>query len=149
MLNFTRWTPTLGLFFKWNDQKGPKIAHLGIFRHIVIALVNLQHCFFSDFISNALSSFQVPRHPRQWSHYKEAETMVHMSNARELVVSKASWGKPRKYPEILLPSRDHCRIASGFPKSAHGNQCGHRAHPFVCQWIHSVAYFVLASPHIF
>lgn len=29
--------------------------------------------------------------------------MVHMSSVRELVMNKASWGKPRKYPEILLP----------------------------------------------
>ena len=34
MLNFSRWTPTLGVFPKWNNQKVPKIAHLGIFRHI-------------------------------------------------------------------------------------------------------------------
>ena len=34
MSKFSRWTPTLGVRFKWNDQKGPKIAHLGIFRHI-------------------------------------------------------------------------------------------------------------------
>ena len=34
MLNFLRWTPTLGVFPKWNNQKVPKIAHLGIFRHI-------------------------------------------------------------------------------------------------------------------
>ena len=34
MLNFTRWTPTLGLLFKWNDQKGPKIAHFCVSSHI-------------------------------------------------------------------------------------------------------------------
>ena len=34
MLNFSRWTPTLGVSLKWNDQKRPKIAHFGIFRHI-------------------------------------------------------------------------------------------------------------------
>ena len=34
MLNFSRWTPTLGASLKWNDQKRPKLAHFGIFRHI-------------------------------------------------------------------------------------------------------------------
>ena len=34
MLNFSRWTPTLGASLKWNDQKRPKITHFGIFRHI-------------------------------------------------------------------------------------------------------------------
>ena len=34
MLNFSRWTTTLGVFPKWDNQKVPKIAHLGIFRHI-------------------------------------------------------------------------------------------------------------------
>ena len=34
MLNFSQWTPTLGVSLKWNDQKRPKIAHFDIFRHI-------------------------------------------------------------------------------------------------------------------
>ena len=34
MLNFSRWTPTLGVYFKWDSQKVLKIAHIGIFRHI-------------------------------------------------------------------------------------------------------------------
>ena len=34
MLNFSRWTPTLGVCFKWDSQKVLKIAHIGIFRHI-------------------------------------------------------------------------------------------------------------------
>ena len=34
MLNFSQWTPTLGVSLKWNDQKRPKIAHFVIFRHI-------------------------------------------------------------------------------------------------------------------
>ena len=34
MLNFSRWTPTLGASLNWNDQKRPKLAHFGIFRHI-------------------------------------------------------------------------------------------------------------------
>ena len=34
MSKFSRWTPTLGVFFKWNDQKGPKLTHWAIFRHI-------------------------------------------------------------------------------------------------------------------
>ena len=34
MLNFSRWTPTLEVYFKWDSQKVLKIAHIGIFRHI-------------------------------------------------------------------------------------------------------------------
>ena len=34
MLNFSRWTPTLGVCFKWDSQKVLKIAHFGVFRHI-------------------------------------------------------------------------------------------------------------------
>ena len=34
MSKFSRWTPTLGVCFKWDSQKVLKIAHLGVFRHI-------------------------------------------------------------------------------------------------------------------
>ena len=34
MLNFSGWTPTLGVCFKWDSQKVLKIAHIGIFRHV-------------------------------------------------------------------------------------------------------------------
>ena len=34
MSKFSRWTPTLGVCFKWDSQKVLKIAHFGVFRHI-------------------------------------------------------------------------------------------------------------------
>ena len=34
MLKFSRWTPTLGVFLKWDSQKVLKMAHFVIFRHI-------------------------------------------------------------------------------------------------------------------
>ena len=34
MLKFSRETPTLGVFLKWNAKEGLKLAHMGIFRHI-------------------------------------------------------------------------------------------------------------------
>ena len=33
-IKFSRWTPTLGVCFKWDSQKVLKIAHFGVFRHI-------------------------------------------------------------------------------------------------------------------
>ena len=34
MSKFSRWTPTLGVCFKWDSQKVLEIAHFGVFRHI-------------------------------------------------------------------------------------------------------------------